>query len=123
MRNKKNNHGLQNSSLKFWILLAITAVLVLKTSAQTPTLGTYSNSTAAVGANTTVTPSATPTGATRINVSTNSNSKGVLTANTTTGMVRVTNAQSNASGFHWIGVARISSGRNGPALCGIVQAA
>ena len=93
MRNKKNNHGLQNSSRKFSILLAITAVLVLKTSAQTPTLGTYSNSTAAVGANTTVTPSATPTGATRINVSTNSNSKGVLTANTTKGVVRVTNVQ------------------------------
>ena len=93
MRNKKNNHGLQNSSLKFWILLAITAVLVLKTSAQTPTLGTYSNSTAPVGANTTITPSATPTVATRINVSTNSNSKGVLTANTTKGVVRVTNVQ------------------------------
>ena len=92
MRNKEIDHWLQNSSCKFWILLAVTAVLVLKTSAQTPTLGTYSNSTAAVGANTTVTPTAAPTGATRINVSATTNFKGSFVANPATGVVRVTDA-------------------------------
>jgi len=37
MRNKKMNYWLQNFSRKFWILLAITAVLVLNTAAQAAT--------------------------------------------------------------------------------------
>ena len=57
-----------------------------------PTLGTYPPTTVAVGANATVTPSATPIGAASINVSTNSNFKGTFVANPTTGVVRVTNA-------------------------------
>jgi len=57
-----------------------------------PTLGTYPNTTVAVGANTTVTPSVAPTGATSINVSTNTNFKGTFAANPTTGGIRITNA-------------------------------
>ena len=57
-----------------------------------PTLGTYPNTTVAVGANTTVTPNVAPTSTTSINVSTNSNFKGTFVANSTTGVVRITNA-------------------------------
>ena len=45
-----------------------------------------------LGANTTVTPNVVPTGATSINVFTNSNFKGTFVANPTTGVVRVTDA-------------------------------
>ena len=58
----------------------------------TPTLGNYPNTSVTVGANTTITPDAVPTNTTRINVSTNTNFKGLLAANPTTGVVRVTNA-------------------------------
>ena len=57
-----------------------------------PTLGNYPNTTVAVGSDTTVIPDAAPTGATSINVSTDSDFKGVLVANPTTGVVRITNA-------------------------------
>ncbi|MEO6655157.1 MAG: VCBS repeat-containing protein [Pyrinomonadaceae bacterium] len=57
-----------------------------------PGLGTYPNATVALGGDATVTPNAAPTGATSINVSTNSNFKGTFVANPTTGVVRVTNA-------------------------------
>ena len=92
MKDKKNYFWPQNYSRKFWILLAITTVFILKTSAQTPTLGTYPNATAAVGANTTVTPAGAPTGVTRINVSANTNFKGTFIASPATGVVRVTDA-------------------------------
>ena len=57
-----------------------------------PSLGNYPNTTITLGADTTVTPDATPAGATGINVSTNSNFNGTFAANPATGVVRVTNA-------------------------------
>ncbi|MCA1602827.1 MAG: hypothetical protein LC776_14740 [Acidobacteria bacterium] len=62
------------------------------TPVPTPTLGNYPNTMVVVGANTTVTPDAAPTGATSINVATDSNFKGTFVANPITGVVRVTNA-------------------------------
>jgi hypothetical protein len=57
-----------------------------------PTLGNYPNTTVALSAGTTVTPDAAPTGATSINVSTDTNFKGTFAANPATGIVRVTDA-------------------------------
>lgn len=57
-----------------------------------PTLGNYPNKTVTVSGNTTVMPDAPPFNAVSINVSTNSNFKGSLVGNGTTGVVRVTNA-------------------------------
>ncbi len=57
-----------------------------------PTLGNYPNTTVVVGRNTTIMPDVAPTGTTSINVSTNSNFKGLLAADPTTGIVRITNA-------------------------------
>ncbi len=58
----------------------------------TPALGNYSNTSVALSGNLTVTPSATPEAATSINVSTSTKFKGTLVANTSTGVVRVTDA-------------------------------
>ncbi|MEO8435803.1 MAG: FG-GAP-like repeat-containing protein [Pyrinomonadaceae bacterium] len=78
------------------LIAALTFSILFSSSqtafAQAPTLGNYPPTMVAVGANTTVTPDAAPTGATSINGATNSNFKGVLIANPTTGVVRVTNA-------------------------------
>jgi len=57
-----------------------------------PTLDVYPNKILAVSVNSTVTPDATPTATASINVSTNTNFKGTFVANTTTGVVRITNA-------------------------------
>ena len=57
-----------------------------------PPLGNYPNATVTLGADTTVTPSSAPTGATSINISSNSNFKVTFAANPTTGVVRITNA-------------------------------
>lgn len=59
---------------------------------QSPTLGIYPNTMVAVGSNAIVTPDVAPTGATSINASTDSDFKGVLTADPITGVVRITNA-------------------------------
>gem|GEM_PF-638120 len=71
-----------------------TAVLTITNDdAAPPTLGNYTGTAVALGANTTVTPDAAPTGATAVSVSTSTNFKGVLTVNPTSGVVSVTNAQ------------------------------
>jgi hypothetical protein len=57
-----------------------------------PTLGNYANTVVQLGANATITPSAAPTGATRLTVSTSTDFKGKLAADPTTGIVRVTDA-------------------------------
>ncbi len=57
-----------------------------------PTLGTYANTSIALGANTTITPSAPPTDTTSISVSTTTGFVGKLTADPATGVVTVTNA-------------------------------
>jgi hypothetical protein len=92
-------------SLSIIALFAVTSLLLWQTAAQmqtaeqfsingvaVPTLGNYPNTTVTVGANTTIAPDAVPIGATSINVSTNTNFKGLLAANPTTGIIRVTNA-------------------------------
>ena len=57
-----------------------------------PVLGTYPNTSVEAGGNVIVTPSGAPSGTTRINASANTNFKGTLVANPTTGIVRITNA-------------------------------
>ena len=64
------------------------------TSPLVPTLGTYPNTMVELSASTTVMPNATPTMTTRINVSTNTNFKGTLVANPTTGVVRAESCRS-----------------------------
>lgn len=59
---------------------------------QSPTLGTYPSATVVAGQNTTVTPSATPTGVTSLNAFADPGFTGVLTADPTTGVVSVTDA-------------------------------
>ena len=61
-------------------------------SSLAPTLGNYPDTSAAVGANVTVTPDAAPTNTTSLNVSTSTNFKGTFAADPATGIVRVTNA-------------------------------
>ena len=62
------------------------------TTTHPPTLGTYGNTSVALSGNTTVTPSATPANTTSVSVSTTSAFKGTLSADATTGIVRVMNA-------------------------------
>ncbi len=73
-------------------LVGIALVLSSSFVFAAPTLGNYPNTMVVVGGNTTITPDAAPTGATSINVSTNSNFNGTFAASPTTGVVRVTNA-------------------------------
>ena len=56
------------------------------------TVGTYPNATTQLAADTTVAPDAAPTGATTINVATNTNFKGTFAANPSTGVVLITDA-------------------------------
>jgi hypothetical protein len=58
----------------------------------TPTLGNYPDTSVLLSIDTTVTPDATPTNTTSINVSTSTNFKGKLESYPTTGVVRVTDA-------------------------------
>src|SRR6476659_1171064 len=57
-----------------------------------PTLGNYPDITIPLSSDTTVTPDASPTNTTAINVSTSTNFKGKLEGYPTTGVVRVTDA-------------------------------
>ena len=57
-----------------------------------PTLGNYPDTTLLLSGDTTVTPDATPSSTTSINVSTSTNFKGLLEGDPATGVVRVTNA-------------------------------
>ena len=61
-------------------------------SAPLPTLGNYPATSIPLSANTTVTPDAAPTNATRMNVSASTNFKGKLEADPATGVVQVTDA-------------------------------
>ena len=111
MKNFKNSISTNNRRLFIQLTVvaffAVASLLVWQTAAQMQdnnnkdsqspngivlTLGNYPNTMVTLGANTTITPDATPQGATSINVSTNSNFKGTFVANLTTGVVRVTNA-------------------------------
>jgi hypothetical protein len=78
------------------------ATFTLEVAPQPPTLGTYPNTSVALGANSTVTPDATPTNATSINVSSSTNFKGTFSADPATGVVRVTNA--HPAGTHTVTV-------------------
>ncbi|MGZ8870922.1 MAG: FG-GAP repeat domain-containing protein, partial [Pyrinomonadaceae bacterium] len=59
---------------------------------EAPTLGIYANTTVDLAADTTVTPSAAPTGTNYATASTSADFKGMLDVNPTSGVVRVTNA-------------------------------
>jgi hypothetical protein len=68
------------------------ASFTLTVQPQPPTLGNYPNTMVTLGADTTITPDAAPTNATNINVATLTDFTGTFTANSTTGVVRVTDA-------------------------------
>ena len=77
---------------KYYLIQLAFLPLAHNLFAQTPpTLGNYPDTMVVVSANTTVTPDAAATGATSINVATDSDFKGVLVAHPTTGVVRITN--------------------------------
>ena len=89
-----NNH-MNRDSLRigaFAIVLSGISSVVAATRPVSPILGNYPNKMVVVSGNTTVTPDASPTGATSINISTNSRFKGTFVANPGTGVVRITNA-------------------------------
>lgn len=60
--------------------------------AGTPTLGNYPSLSVSLSGNATVRPDAPPGNATSVNISTDTNFKGVFAASPTTGIVTVTNA-------------------------------
>ncbi len=71
---------------------ASTVSVLINSTVPPVTLGNYPAATVNLSGNTTVTPSAAPTGATSLNVSTSTNFKGTFAANPATGVVRVTDA-------------------------------
>jgi hypothetical protein len=83
-------------SFLFLLTLSLTLVALLsiiRGRAFSPVpLGNYADTSVQLGANTTITPDAAPTGTTSVNVSTSTNFKGRLEGNPTTGVVRVTDA-------------------------------
>jgi hypothetical protein len=76
--------------------------------AVTPTLGNYPDTSIPLSSDTTVTPDATPTNTTSINVSTSTNFKGKLEGYPTTGVVRVTDA--HPAGTYTVTVTAFDSG-------------
>ena len=72
-----------------------------------PTLGTYPDTSVALGANATVTPDAAPTNTTSIDVSSSTNFKGTFAADPATGVVQVTNA--HPAGTHTVTVMAFNS--------------
>ena len=72
--------------------LTTDATFTLEVQPPLPTLGTYPDTSVALGANATVTPDAPPTNTTSIDVSSSTNFKGTFSADPATGVVRVTNA-------------------------------
>lgn len=92
----QNNSMVKISSYFKRFTLAMLTFLVLASVslvAKAQTLGTYSNTSIIAGKNTTVTPSAAPTGTTSAVAYTHSSFTGVLTVNPTTGVVTVTDAK------------------------------
>ena len=73
-----------------------------------PTLGNYTNASVPLSGNTSITPSAAPTGATSLAVSTSTNFKGKLEADPATGVVRVTDA--HPAGVYTVTVSAFDSG-------------
>lgn len=71
-----------------------------------PTLGNYANTSVQLGANTTITPDAVPTGTTSINISISTSFKGKLEGNPATGVVRITNA--NSAGMYPVTVTALN---------------
>lgn len=78
------------------------------TSATTPTLGNYPDTSIPASADTTVTPDAAPGLSTRMSVSTTTNFKGKLEADPATGTVRVTNA--HPAGIYGVRITSFDSG-------------
>jgi plastocyanin len=78
------------------------------TSATTPTLGIYPDTSILASADTTVIPDAAPTLSARMSVSTTTNFKGKLEADPVTGTVRVTNA--HPAGIYGVRITSFDSG-------------
>ena len=104
------------SSGTFWLisLLACLAIIpfvqrLATTTAQAAlvTTGSYPNKTIGLSGNTTVAPAVAPTNTARMTVSTTSDFKGTLSADPTTGVVRITNA--HPAGTYTINVKNFDS--------------
>ncbi len=68
------------------------ATFTLSVTSTLPALGTYSSTIVTAGGNTTITPAGAPTNTVSLTATTSTNFKGTLTANPTTGVIRVTDA-------------------------------
>ena len=111
------NFLLWRSRLFFFAGL-LTGVLTLTTAspigtrpgviATTPTLGNYPDASLSLSTNTIVTPDAAPTFTVGMSASTSTNFKGLLDANPTTGVVRVTDA--HPAGMYRVTVRAFTTG-------------
>ncbi|MEP6904237.1 MAG: hypothetical protein ABJA66_21135, partial [Actinomycetota bacterium] len=89
-------------------LTAIIGAITAGIPSVTPMLGNYPNTTVTLGSNTTISPNAPTTGASSINVSTDSNFKGTFVADLLTENVRVTNA--HPAGSYLVTVKAVNTG-------------
>ena len=79
--------------MKKLLLFCGTMLFILAANAQTPTLGTYSNITLTSGGNASITPSVAPTNTVKAMAYSNSQFKGILSVNPSTGVLKITNAK------------------------------
>ncbi len=79
--------------MKNILLLCCTMVFSLGAHAQAPALGSYSNITLTSGGNASITPSVIPANTVKAMAYSNSNFKGILSVNPSTGVLKITNAK------------------------------
>ena len=84
--------------MKKLLLWCCSVIFIFTANAQTPTLGTYSNITLTSGGNANITPSVAPSNTVKATAFSNSQFKGLLSVNPSTGVLKVTNAK-NAGVF------------------------
>ena len=84
--------------MKKLFLWCCSVILIFTANAQTPALGTYSNITLTSGGNANITPSVAPTNTVKATAFSNSQFKGLLSVNPSTGVLKITNAK-NAGVF------------------------
>lgn len=84
--------------MKKLLLWCCSVIFIFTANAQTPTLGTYSNITLTSGGNANITPSVAPTNTVKAMAYSNSQFKGILSVNPSTGVLKITNAK-NAGVF------------------------
>ncbi len=110
MKKRQNNFASASAlQITFSIaLIFVFAILLASAEGGNPDTRQLSDTTIALGTDTTVTPDAAPTNTTSINVSTSTDFKGTLAGDPTTGVVRVTDA--HPAGTYTVTVTAFDSG-------------